>query len=150
MSDDPLEPEPHTPNHFLRGGHQDGSTREALPQTEQQLQQEWRSLRVASSIFWHRLVGEYISNLPPTVRQHSPSKVTMRIGSLVLIRPDGYTPRLQWPLATIEGLHPGADERVRTVTLRTSKGLAKRPVQRLHLLEMAEPPRTVEMIAGAD
>ena len=95
-------------------------------------------------------MGEYISNLPPTVRQHSPSKVTMRIGSLVLIRPDGYTPRLQWPLATIEGLHPGADERVRTVTLRTSKGLAKRPVQRLHLLEMAEPPRTVEMIAGED
>jgi len=45
-------------------------------------------------------------------------------------------PPLCWPLARIERVHPGTDGLVRAATVRSSKGVYKRPATRLCPLPM--------------
>ena len=46
---------------------------------------------------------------------------------------------MSWPLAIVEETFPGLDGVVRSVNVRTSKGVLCRPVQRLHELEISGP-----------
>ena len=46
--------------------------------------------------------------------------------------------KISWPLGRVIELHPGRDGIVRSVTLRTAKGVLKRSVQCLRDLELAE------------
>jgi len=48
-------------------------------------------------------------------------------GDLVLLREDNTTP-LHWPTAVGTDIHPGKDGIVRVVTIRTPKGVFKRPI----------------------
>jgi len=40
----------------------------------------------------------------------------------------------QWPIKQVEEVYPGEDGQVRVVTVRISKGLFKRPIQKLTIL----------------
>ena len=64
----------------------------------------------------------------------------MVVGDIVLIRDEPLVPRLQWPLARVVQLYPGSDGNVRSVDVRTSKGIVCRPIQKLHRLEVCELP----------
>ena len=46
-------------------------------------------------------------------------------------------PKLQWPLAIVTKVFPGKDGIIRSVQLKTSKGLLCRSIQLLHDLEIA-------------
>ena len=46
------------------------------------------------------------------------------------------TPKIKWPLGRVIELHPGRDELVRSVTLKTAKGIVKRSIQCLRDLEL--------------
>ena len=43
--------------------------------------------------------------------------------------------RGKWPMGRVDRLFPGKDGLIRTVILKTKKGLLRRPVQRTHRLE---------------
>ena len=43
--------------------------------------------------------------------------------------------RGKWPMGRVERLLPGKDNLIRTVIVKTKKGLLRRPVQMLHRLE---------------
>ena len=43
--------------------------------------------------------------------------------------------RGKWPMGRVDRLLPGKDGLIRTVILKTKKGILRRPVQRLHRLE---------------
>ena len=58
----------------------------------------------------------------------------LKIGDVVLISEDKVS-RGKWPMGRVDRLLPGKDGLIRTVTLKTKKGLLRRPVQRLHRLE---------------
>ena len=60
------------------------------------------------------------------------------------------TPRGKWPLARVIEVYPGKDDLIRTVLLQTSKGQFKRPVQRLHNLELANHGDVVPTIIKSD
>ena len=60
----------------------------------------------------------------------------VRVGSVVLLQDDN-RPRLIWPLGVVTSVFPGRDGLVRTVEVKTAKGVYMRPVQRIHDLEMA-------------
>jgi hypothetical protein len=57
-------------------------------------------------------------------QQHQPN---FQPGNLVFVREDNSTP-LQWPTGVILATHPGSDGNVRVVTIRTPKGVFKRPI----------------------
>ena len=63
-------------------------------------------------------------SLPPTV-PNSKVQGNLKVGSVVLIKEDN-TPKIKWPLGRVIELHPGRGELVRSVTLKTAKGVVKR------------------------
>ena len=54
------------------------------------------------------------------------------IGDVVLLKEDNL-PRLVWKKAVISDIHTGRDRLTRVVTLRTAKGILKRPVTKICL-----------------
>ena len=88
--------------------------------------------------FWSCWSEEYIRGLPPC--KGSPvSKGSLRVGSVVLVRGEGSN-RLKWPLGIVHKVYPGRDGLVRTVEVRTAKGVLTRPIQRIHDLEIIDSP----------
>ena len=45
-------------------------------------------------------------------------------------------PRLQWPIGMIVNVYPGRDGLIRSVDVKTRRGVINRSIQRLHDLEM--------------
>ena len=84
--------------------------------------------------FWHLWQFEYIKELPKS--QGSSTDHTLGVGSVVLMREQGL-PKLQWPLAIVTKVFTGKDGIIRSVQLKTSKGLLCRSIQLLHDLEIA-------------
>ena len=68
---------------------------------------------------------------------------------VVLISEDK-TLRGKWPLAHVIEVYPGKDDVIRTILLQTLKGQFKRPVQRLHILELANHDDVVPTIIKSD
>ena len=66
----------------------------------------------------------------------SKAQGNLELGSVVLIKEDNI-PKTRWPLGRVIELHPGADKIVRSVTLKTEKGVIKRSIQCLRNLEIA-------------
>jgi hypothetical protein len=57
----------------------------------------------------------------------------MQPGDIILLKEDDTTP-LQWPIAVITATHPRKDNSVRVVTVKTSKGVFKRPITKIYPL----------------
>jgi len=68
-------------------------------------------------------------------------------GALVLLREDNTTP-LQWPTAVVTNVHPGKDGIVRVVTIRTPKGVFKRPITKFALYRVKVMTHSVSVSWG--
>ena len=129
---------PLTPAHFLIG-------RPSLVQipieetgiaiTGQDLREREVNRLAILDTFWSKWTNNYILNLPPIVKGFS-SNCKLRKGSMVLVREDNL-PRLTWPLGIIVNVFPGRDGIIRSVEVKTAKGVFIRSIQRLHDLEIA-------------
>ena len=109
---------------------------EILEVMASQLTELYLSRQTALAKFWTRWSTEYISNLPPVVRNRHDGG-SLEIGDLVLIREDNAGPRLKWPLGRVTAVYPGSDGKIRTVDLQTSRGsILTRSIQKLHRLEI--------------
>jgi len=84
--------------------------------------------------FWKLWSNDYLRNLPPVVKGFV-QKCNVKKGAIVLVRED-YVPRLKWPLGVVTEVFPGNDNIIRSVMVKTDKGVINRPVQKLHDLEM--------------
>ncbi|XP_074030835.1 uncharacterized protein [Leptinotarsa decemlineata] len=76
--------------------------------------------------FWKRWHLEYLHTLQIR-RKWNDMSPNLEIGTLVVLKCDS-SPPLHWPLAVIQEVHPGKDGIVRTVTLKTNRGMLVRPV----------------------
>ena len=140
-SEHPGEPGPLTPAHFLMEQPlgiqiQDNLVR---PLSAVELAEKYSARQLCLSRFWKIWKEQYITNLPPIVRSHKKGG-TVVVGDIVLIRDEPLVSRLQWPLAKVVKVHPGADGKIRSVDVRTAKGIVCRPIQRLHRLEVGYSP----------
>lgn len=130
-----------TPSHFLIGKHVT-SQLQLLGVEEvvsKQVLTEKEGLRQSQlDLFWFIWNKDYLRNLPPAVNKFR-NKGAIRKGSVVLIREDN-TPRMKWPLGLVVNIYPGRDGVVRSVQLKTNRGSVVRSIQRLHELEIYEPP----------
>ena len=85
--------------------------------------------------FWITWSNDYLRNLPPVVKGFV-SNCDLKIGSVVLVKED-QVPRMSWPLGIVVKVFPGKDGKIRSVNVKTAKGIFCRPVQRLHDLEIS-------------
>ncbi len=129
----PLSPEPGdlgvlTPGHFLIGepltSIPDVDLRDVKVNRLSLYQQQQQRLQH----FWHRWSNEYLNTLQQR-NKWKWERDNVRVGDLVLIKEE--TSMQQWRMGRIITLHPGADECVRVVTLKTQNGELQRPVVKL-------------------
>ena len=60
------------------------------------------------------------------------------VGDIVVLRDVTLFPT-SWPLARVIDVHPGKDNLIRVVTVKTSKGIYKRPVTKIVVVLPARP-----------
>lgn len=89
----------------------------------------WQLLQKLHTDFWRRWHQEYLHTLQQRTKwNHADSPVA--IGTMVLIK-DEQLPPLNWSLGRIVELHPGSDHIARVATVKTTRGLMKRPLVKL-------------------
>ena len=128
-SADPSDLTALTPGHFLVG-----RPLTALPEVEVEESRinrlsRWQLLQHMHQQFWRRWSGEYLSRLQQRPKWLGP-KPNLQEGSMVLVKDDRLPP-LQWKLGRITCIHPGSDDLVRVVTVKTTNGEIKRPVVKI-------------------
>jgi len=123
----------------FKGFHGDNLT--AIPETtlldvpENRLSR-WQRVEHMKQHFWNRWSKDYLNQLQQRSKWQKRG-ASIQPGDLVLVREDN-TPPLHWPTGRVQDVHPGDDNVVRAATIRTSKGLFKRAVNRLCLFPLNE------------
>ncbi len=147
VGDDSDSLTPLTPSHFLIGrsaGFQgvmtDGNHPPSLSPSK--CRERFEIMQQRMKLFWSRWSKEYLRSLPPTV-PNSKVQGKLKLGSVVLIKEDNI-PKIRWPLGRVIELHPGKDDIVRSVSVKTAKGVIKRSIQCLRDLEIA--PENVPLL----
>ena len=79
--------------------------------------------------FWSRWSREYLTSLQERQKWFYPQK-SLEVGDLVVIK-DETCPPGKWPLARITAVHPGTDNLVRAVSLRTATSDLDRPAVKI-------------------
>src|SRR5277367_6253257 len=127
LTENPTDLEPLTPGHFLTG-----AALKAVPVPEESsnsLRGRWQHLQQTVRHFWQRWFSEYLSSLQARTKWQD-DRPNFQVGDLILLKSENLPP-LNRPLGRITEIHPGRDQRVRAVTLRTASGIYQRPITKL-------------------
>lgn len=130
ISEDPTDPSPLTPAHFLVG-----SALHTVPECDMSSSKittlrRWQLTQHLTQQYWRQWVKEYISLLHNRTKWRDDAIQPIKVNDLVLVKQE-VTPPLQWPLGRIIELHPGPDGVVRVVTIKTAKGLLRRSCKKI-------------------
>ena len=132
-----------TPGHFLIGRPLTAPPQRPVEELQLSARKRWNLCQKLHHEFWHRWQQEYLHTLQKRNKWSDPQH-NLRIGDVVLIKDQDLFVRT-WPLALVTDIHPGADGRVRAVTLKTSKGYYTRlSVKVVLLLENKEDTSLVD------
>lgn len=129
ISNDPNDLLALTPGHFLINDSLTNIPEQNFASLPSNRLSAWQLITKIRDDFWQRWHKEYINTLNVRQKWHTKTP-NIKKGTLVLIKDDNI-PSLKWPLGRILELHPGSDDVVRTVTLKTSNGILKRSVNKL-------------------
>nr|XP_046468116.1 uncharacterized protein LOC124212273 [Neodiprion pinetum] len=83
-------------------------------------------------------LGQYLHHLQQRNKWLKETK-NIVVGDLVLLR-DDLRPPAKWPLARVTETHPGPDGLTRVVMIKTATSSFQRPIVKLILLPVREPP----------
>ena len=117
ISDNITYLEPLTLNHLLIGFSLSNVSPGNFNSDEINLRKKWRSVQVASDMFWKRWVREYLPLLS-ICQKWSPKLRNFKVGDLILIASDD-APRSSWPFGSITEVFVESNDIVRTVKLKT-------------------------------
>ncbi|XP_055630624.1 uncharacterized protein LOC129771224 [Toxorhynchites rutilus septentrionalis] len=136
LSEDPSELDVLTPGHFLTG-----SSLAALPDPDYSniplnRLKHYQQLQQLVQNHWKRWKKEYLTEVN-NQRKKTSIPVSLRIGQMVLLQEDNKS-SIAWPLARIVAVHPGEDNIIRVVTVKTANGIYKRPTSRIFPLPSDE------------
>ncbi|XP_058448973.1 uncharacterized protein LOC131428930 [Malaya genurostris] len=121
-SDDPNDLTAVTPAHFLVGRQLQSIPEPSYINLKLSTLSRWQLVQVIQQHFWKRWLAEYLPEMQNRQKWYKITKI--RPGALVLIN-NPNVPPMQWPLGRIIRTHPGDDNIVRVVTIRTAKGECK-------------------------
>ena len=128
LSNDPNDLEPLTPSHFLIGRKLIALPQRCVEEAANRITQ-FKRLQQMVQNFWSRWHREYLGSLQTRSKWKSSSH-ELKSGMMVLIKADNVPP-LQWSVGRIIATHPGQDGIVRVVTIKTAKGIFKRPFSKV-------------------
>ncbi|CAG5003702.1 unnamed protein product [Parnassius apollo] len=94
----------------------------------------WQLTEKMYKDFWRRWSTDYLQTLQTRSKWHFPTK-NLEVGDVVIVREDNIPPA-KWILGRVLETHPGADGRVRVVTLKTKTSNMKRPITKLSRLPL--------------
>ncbi|XP_066590852.1 uncharacterized protein [Prorops nasuta] len=118
-----------TPAHFLIGGPLGNVPEGSLSNIPENRLSRFQLLQRMKEQFWSRWSTEYLHTLQERFKWKDSTK-NLTKGQLVLLRDDRYPPS-KWPLARVIELHPGYDNFVRVVTVKTATSQFRRHVNNL-------------------
>ncbi len=127
-SADPTDLEPLTPGHLLTGEALTTVPSPSLLHIPQNRLSHYQLIINRVQEFWRRWSREYLN----TLQQRNKwmwKKENVKEGDLVLLMEE--SPPAVWKMGRIEKLHPGDDDLVRTVTVKTATSSFKRPIVKL-------------------
>jgi hypothetical protein len=129
LSDNPTDPQPLTPAHFLIGRPLD-----ALPEINQREQQmsalsRWHFVQRLAQDFRARWQSEYVLSLQRMAKWQT-SSPNVAVGDFVLLV-DAQEKQQQWPLGRILEIFPGSDGLVRVVSVKTANNTFRRDIRKL-------------------
>ncbi|XP_075167525.1 uncharacterized protein LOC142239617 [Haematobia irritans] len=136
LSSDPSDNEALTPAHFLVGEPILNVPHESLLDCSVDRLSRWKVVELLKQQFWKRWSSEYVNRLQSRPKWLKPQQ-NVEIGDLVLVF-DERIPPGQWPLGRVTDVHPGADGRVRVVSLKSNGKVYKRPVSKIAVLPVKE------------
>lgn len=138
LSEDPNDIAALTPAHFLIGGVMHSLPEGDLHHIPMRRLDHYQSLQKMYQQFWHHWRTEYLQEMQRDTKTCHPN-TCIEPGRLVVLTDELQMP-VKWPLARIIAVHPGMDNLVRVVTLRTSRGTMVRPITKICLLPLESEP----------
>ena len=142
MSNDPDDLDPLTPRHFLIGTSLTAPPEPSLLHLPENHLSRWQRVEQLRQLFWERWTREYLTSLQTRTKWRRENPIPLQVGAMVVLKNENIAP-LQWKLGRIVELHPGSDNIVRVVTVKTGTGVTKRAVNRLCVLPMEDSAVTV-------
>ncbi|XP_055910658.1 uncharacterized protein LOC129945022 [Eupeodes corollae] len=130
ISENPSDPLPLTPGHFLKG-----APLLSLPESqvgEIAKLRNWERVQQILYSFSKRWKEEYLTDLQRRTKWKFPKR-NIKVRDVVVVRNENLPPT-QWRLGKIEAVHPGKDGKVRVATVKTQQGETLRPIVKLCLL----------------
>ncbi|XP_026682248.1 uncharacterized protein LOC103513174 [Diaphorina citri] len=118
-----------SPGHFLIGTSLLSAPEEDISETPLNRLSRWRLLQRAAQCFWKLWSTSYLQSLTPRNKWFNNSS-TLKVGDLVLL-PHLHRLPLHWPIGKIESVHPGKDNVVRVVSVKTGNSLIARPINKV-------------------
>ena len=121
-----------TPGHFLIGKPLTSLPDSQLSYRSISLLRRWHLCQHLVRQFWERWCNEYLCTLNKYNKWRFPSR-NVAVGDVVILQESGTVPA-KWPLARVVYAHPGQDNLVRVVTVKTPQGTYRRPVSKIAVL----------------
>ncbi|XP_045541438.1 uncharacterized protein LOC123722924 [Papilio machaon] len=136
LSDDPKDPTPQTPGHFLIGEPLLTVPDRSYEDAKISSLRRWQVTQRMIQQFWKRWSSEYLTHLSQRYKwtKHTPEP---KIGDIVLVKENGLPPA-RWLLGRVVTKYPGDDQITRVVALKCNGSIIKRPTSNLIVLPVAQ------------
>lgn len=135
LSNDPNDLSALTAGHFLIGCPITSYPEPSLEGLPQNKLSRWQRVEQLKQHFWRRWTKEYLHTCQTRYKWNT-TEAPIKIGQMVILKEDNIPP-LCWSLARVEEVHPSHDDLIRVVSVRTSKGIYKRPITKLCVLPIS-------------
>ena len=135
-SNDPEDPVPLTPGHFLVGHPLVVAPDYNFEDASVSTLRRWQLVQRMVQHFWRRWRQEYLTQFFQR-QKWNVRNLDYKIGDVVLLKEDNLPPA-KWLYGRIIQLHPGKDSLTRVVTVRCKGTTIKRPISKLCLLPITE------------
>lgn len=137
MSDDPSDYSVLTPSHFLIG--RSGVALPVPSYGDEKLGRldRYQHIQLMHQHFWSKWSREYLHHLQGRQKWNTNANSSFKVGALVLLVEENLPPQ-QWKRGRISAVHPGDDDVVRVVTVRTTNGDYKRAITKIAVMPSVE------------
>ncbi|XP_017891298.1 uncharacterized protein LOC108631692 [Ceratina calcarata] len=135
-----------TPGHFITGGPLNALPRESVEAEKITRLSRWKVLQKFHEQLWRIWSREYLLHLQQRYKWQT-TQAQLQQGDLVLVQ-NPILPPNQWDMGRVTKVHPGDDNKVRVVEVKTAKGTYTRPITRMCKLPVKKRPREFDQPVG--
>ncbi|XP_055684811.1 uncharacterized protein LOC129790975 [Lutzomyia longipalpis] len=147
LSDDPRDPQPLTPGHFLTFGPPTQLPDDDLSHENVNHLQRWDLCQKIHQEFARKWKISYLTTLQERAKWQT-ERENLKIDDIVILHDPSVSRNHKWSTGRVIGVHRGVDGKVRVIDIRTPTGTYSRSVVKVSKYPMCEshisPPEHVE------